>query len=317
MLRFFDPSAGRIALDGHDHPRAQVGELSPNDIRRAAGESPLHGDACATTSCTAASMRARRKSCMPPRAPDSRTSCARCPPASIPSLGEKGAKLSTGQAQRIGLARAFLRDAPILILDEPTSALDSVNENLVMRGIREWIDERPRERIVLLATHRRSTAALADRIYQIAEGHVYRSQMIRRIRRSSHRGGPPWLTPPPPSSRAGLAGRCQSQRHRIRPPTRARAISTRLSTSSLSFSRGAAAAGQGLAVFRGTSATGAPQIGDRGFLDAAAPHHAVADENHHRQCDRCSPVDRHSWRAFSSAGRHRPDRAADVGMSRF
>ena len=87
-------------------------------------------------------------------------------------LGEKGAKLSTGQAQRIGLARAFLRDAPILILDEPTSALDSVNENLVMRGIREWIDERPRERIVLLATHRRSTAALADRIYQIAEGHV-------------------------------------------------------------------------------------------------------------------------------------------------
>ena len=87
-------------------------------------------------------------------------------------LGEKGAKLSTGQAQRIGLARAFLRDAPILILDEPTSALDSVTENLVMRGIREWIDERPRERLVLLATHRRSTAALADRIYQIADGRV-------------------------------------------------------------------------------------------------------------------------------------------------
>jgi len=87
-------------------------------------------------------------------------------------LGEKGAKLSTGQAQRIGLARAFLRDTPILILDEPTSALDSVMENLVMRGIREWIDERPRERIVLLATHRRSTAALADRIYQIADGRV-------------------------------------------------------------------------------------------------------------------------------------------------
>ncbi len=87
-------------------------------------------------------------------------------------LGEKGAELSTGQAQRIGLARAFLRDAPILILDEPTSALDSVNENLVMRGVREWIDERPRERIVLLATHRRTTAALADHIYQIAGGRV-------------------------------------------------------------------------------------------------------------------------------------------------
>ena len=87
-------------------------------------------------------------------------------------LGEKGAKLSTGQAQRIGLARAFLRDAPILILDEPTSALDSANENLVMRGIGDWIRERPHERIVLLATHRRSTAAVADRIYQIADGRV-------------------------------------------------------------------------------------------------------------------------------------------------
>jgi ABC-type multidrug transport system fused ATPase/permease subunit len=90
-------------------------------------------------------------------------------------FGEKGAKLSTGQAQRIGLARAFLRDAPILILDEPTSALDSATEGVVMRGIRDWVDERPHERIVLLATHRRSTAALADRIYQIEGGNVRRA----------------------------------------------------------------------------------------------------------------------------------------------
>jgi len=87
-------------------------------------------------------------------------------------LGVKGSRLSAGQAQRIGLARAFLRNAPVLILDEPTSALDPQTENLVMRGIRDWIGERPAERMVLIATHRRSTAALADRIYHIADGRV-------------------------------------------------------------------------------------------------------------------------------------------------
>ena len=158
---------------------------------------------------------------MPPRAPVSPSSCARCPAGLDTVLGEKGAKLSTGQAQRIGLARAFLRDAPILILDEPTSALDSVNENLVMRGVREWIDERPRERIVLLATHRRSTAALADRIYQIADGRVSEADESA-FRRGSNRGGLQWLTRPPRRPRATSRGRSRS--------TRAHKISTRLST---------------------------------------------------------------------------------------
>ena len=58
-------------------------------------------------------------------------------------LGEKGSKLSFGQAQRIGLARAILRDAPILLLDEPTSSLDVATEQSVMRGLREWVNEAP------------------------------------------------------------------------------------------------------------------------------------------------------------------------------
>ena len=58
-------------------------------------------------------------------------------------LGEKGSKLSAGQAQRLGLARAILRDAPILLLDEPTSSLDVATEDAVMRGLREWVNEAP------------------------------------------------------------------------------------------------------------------------------------------------------------------------------
>jgi len=87
-------------------------------------------------------------------------------------LGEKGSKLSAGQAQRIGLARAFLRDVPILLLDEPTSALDGAAEAAVMRGIRGWLAEAPRHRMAIVATHRRTTVAHADRAFRIAAGRV-------------------------------------------------------------------------------------------------------------------------------------------------
>ncbi len=92
-------------------------------------------------------------------------------------LGEKGAKISTGQAQRIGLARALLRNAPILLLDEPTSALDGATENDVMQGLREWVEADPKRRMVILATHRRTTAARADRSYHIAAGRVLASDL--------------------------------------------------------------------------------------------------------------------------------------------
>jgi subfamily B ATP-binding cassette protein MsbA len=171
MLRFFDPVAGRIALDGHD-----IRDLQLENYRRmisvALQENPLF-TATLRENIVYGRIDATEKEILHAVTRAGLADFVRSLPAGLDTvLGEKGAKLSTGQAQRIGLARAFLRNAPILILDEPTSALDSVNENLVMRGVRQWIDERPRERIVLLATHRRSTAALADRIYQIAEGRV-------------------------------------------------------------------------------------------------------------------------------------------------
>lgn len=171
MLRFFEPVAGRITLDGHD-----IRDLKLESYRRmisvALQENPLF-TATLRDNILYGRIDATEEEILYAVARAGLAEFVLSLPAGLDTvLGEKGAKLSTGQAQRIGLARAFLLNAPILILDEPTSALDSVTENLVMRGIREWIDERPRERIVLLATHRRSTAALADRIYQIADGRV-------------------------------------------------------------------------------------------------------------------------------------------------
>lgn len=83
-------------------------------------------------------------------------------------VGELGDTLSGGERQRLGLARAFLHDAPLLILDEPTSNLDSLNEGIILCSL----DRQRRKRTVLLVSHRASTMAVADRVYSMDGGRV-------------------------------------------------------------------------------------------------------------------------------------------------
>jgi ATP-binding cassette, subfamily C, bacterial CydCD len=83
-------------------------------------------------------------------------------------VGERGARLSGGQAQRLALARAFLKDAPILVLDEPTAHLDLPEEELLQAGLRELC----RERTVLVIAHRMATALRADWVVVLREGRI-------------------------------------------------------------------------------------------------------------------------------------------------
>src|SRR5205085_10837182 len=93
---------------------------------------------------------------------------ARLPLGLATAVGEQGATVSDGERQRITIARAILRDAPILILDEPTSALDAETEALIIAALRELM----RGRTTFVIAHRLSTIRHADQILVLRDGTV-------------------------------------------------------------------------------------------------------------------------------------------------
>ena len=83
-------------------------------------------------------------------------------------VGELGDTLSGGERQRLGLARAFLHDAPLMLLDEPTSNLDSLNEAVILKSL----NEQREEKTVVLVSHRKSTMRIADTVYSVESGRL-------------------------------------------------------------------------------------------------------------------------------------------------
>ena len=83
-------------------------------------------------------------------------------------VGELGDTLSGGERQRLGLARAFLHDADLMLLDEPTSNLDSLNEAIILRSL----DQARAGKTVLLVSHRASTMRIADKVYSVEHGRM-------------------------------------------------------------------------------------------------------------------------------------------------
>ena len=83
-------------------------------------------------------------------------------------VGELGDTLSGGERQRIGLARAFLHDADLMLLDEPTSNLDSLNEAVILKAL----DEERSNKTIVLVSHRKSTMKIADTVYSVEHGRM-------------------------------------------------------------------------------------------------------------------------------------------------
>lgn len=83
-------------------------------------------------------------------------------------VGELGDTLSGGEKQRIGIARAFLHDAPMILMDEPTSNLDSLNEGIILKSLKES----SKQKTIVLVSHRASTMSIAETVYEMKDGRI-------------------------------------------------------------------------------------------------------------------------------------------------
>ena len=136
LFRFYDPTAGRILVDGHDLRDAHPGLLARGHRRGAAGHGPVQRH-----DRLQSGLRPPRRHPGGDRGRGrggraARSSSPACPTATRPLVGERGLKLSGGEKQRVALARAILKRPRILILDEATSALDSATEQAIQRSLR-------------------------------------------------------------------------------------------------------------------------------------------------------------------------------------
>ncbi len=163
--RFFDVTSGRILIDGHD-----VREVTLSSLRRQVAqvtqETILFND---TVHNNIAYGKPDTKASLVEQAAQNALAhdfILRMPQGYATLIGEKGFRLSGGEKQRIAIARAILKDAPILILDEATSALDSESESLVQAALANLMQSRT----VVVIAHRLSTIRRANRIAVIEDG---------------------------------------------------------------------------------------------------------------------------------------------------
>ena len=167
LLRFYSPTAGRIELDGTD-----LSELRLADLRAAIGLVSqdvflFHGSVAENIAYgrTAAGQAEIEEAA---KAAEAHEFVLQLPQGYNTIVGERGQKLSGGQRQRVSIARAVLKDPPILILDEATSAVDNETEAAIQRSMQVIT----RGRTTLVVAHRLSTIVNADRIYVLDNGRV-------------------------------------------------------------------------------------------------------------------------------------------------
>lgn len=167
LIRFYDPKAGRIEIDGVD-----IRDLALSSLRDQISvvlQEPLLFSGTIEENIAYGSLGAPRESVeAAARAANAHDFVAALPNGYETVLGERGAQLSGGERQRICVARAFLKDAPILILDEPTSSIDSKTESVIL----DALDELMEGRTSFMIAHRLSTVHHADQILVMNEGRI-------------------------------------------------------------------------------------------------------------------------------------------------
>jgi ATP-binding cassette subfamily B protein/subfamily B ATP-binding cassette protein MsbA len=165
--RFFDPHDGRVLLDGHDLRDLKLADLrdqvavvlqEPFLFPLSVHQNVAYGRPGASRAQVEAAARAAGADAFVRNLPQGYDTV----------LGERGASLSGGERQRLAIARALLKDAPVLVLDEPTASLDAATEHDLLAALRELM----RGRTTLVIAHRLSTVRDADQIVVLDRGRI-------------------------------------------------------------------------------------------------------------------------------------------------
>ena len=167
LMRFWDVQEGSVSVDGVD-----VREIPTKHLRDMESyvtqETHLFHDSIANNIAIAKPGATREEIMEAAKKASIHDFIMTLPKGYDTEVGELGDTLSGGEKQRIGIARAFLHDAPMILMDEPTSNLDSLNEGIILKSLKESA----RKKTVVLVSHRVSTMNVADVVYEMENGRI-------------------------------------------------------------------------------------------------------------------------------------------------
>ena len=167
LMRFWDADQGDIRISGKD-----IREINTKDLRDMESyvtqETYLFHDSIANNIAVGRPGASREEIIEAAKKASIHKFIMTLPNGYDTEVGELGDTLSGGEKQRIGIARAFLHDAPFMLLDEPTSNLDSLNEGIILKSLHESRGDKT----VVLVSHRKSTMNVTDVIYEMENGRI-------------------------------------------------------------------------------------------------------------------------------------------------
>ena len=167
LMRFWDVNQGKVSVDSVDVRKIPTKNLRDMESY-VTQETHLFHDSIANNIAVGRPGASREEIIEAAKKASIHDFIMKLPKGYDTEVGELGDTLSGGEKQRIGIARAFLHDSPLILMDEPTSNLDSLNEGIILKSLREASEKKT----VVLVSHRKSTMNIVDTVFEMKDGRI-------------------------------------------------------------------------------------------------------------------------------------------------